>query len=64
MFVEFVEISGKTYVFLRYRNKGIASSGDATIDDVLSESLSHDFFFSEALPDIVSDINARQSETA
>jgi len=59
-----ITIRGGYLGSFHYRNKGIASSGDVTIDDVLSESLSHDFFFSEASPGIVSDITLRRVKLA
>lgn len=59
-----ITIRGGYLGSFHYSNKGIASSGDVTIEDVLSESLSHDFFFSEASPGIVSDITLRRVKLA
>jgi hypothetical protein len=49
---------------VHYKNAGIPSAGDVAIEDVLSESLTHDFFFSEASPGIVADITLKRVRLA
>jgi len=51
-----ITIRGGYLGSFHYKNAGIPSAGDIAIEDVLAESLTHDFFFSEASPGIVSDI--------
>jgi hypothetical protein len=49
---------------MHYKNAGIPSAGGVAIEDVLSENLTHDFFFSEASPGIVSDITLKRVSLA
>ena len=62
-----ITIRGGYLGSVHYKNAGIPSAGDVAIEDVLSESLTHDFFFSEASPGIVADIllkRVRLADTA
>jgi hypothetical protein len=49
---------------VHYKNSGIPTGGDVSIEDVLSESLKHDFFFSEASPGFVGDITLKRVRLA
>lgn len=59
-----ITIRGGYLGSIHYVNKGVPSGGDVSIEDVLSESLTHDFFFSEASPGIVSDITLKRIKIA
>lgn len=59
-----ITIRGGYLGSVHYKNAGIPSAGDVAIEDVLSESLTHDFFFSEASPGIVADINLKRVRLA
>ena len=59
-----ITIRGGYLGSVHYKNAGIPSAGDVAIEDVLSESLTHDFFFSEASPGIVADITLKRVKLA
>ena len=59
-----ITIRGGYLGSFHYKNAGIPSAGDVAVEDVLSESLTHDFFFSEASPGIVADITLKRVRLA
>lgn len=59
-----ITIRGGYLGSMHYKNAGVPSGGDVSIEDVLSESLTHDFFFSEASPGIVADITLKRVRLA